>query len=660
MSTLSAYAAGVSTTGMEVLSDALKQTFGSISITELDKDNVRFNVRMAAKTNAVVLVVLDSGSEDLCKDIIGDLIASDKYYKYSGDAGLIHFLNDKYGLSLEMVATEDVQLGSAEVATTEASDEAIERITEKFTKQLEDKDARIRNLLATIKELEAIIDSGGYSVAESNTEAEDALKIANEEILTLKSKLADLDAARAAEEAAKVAAEGREAELKGKLEAAESARASAVAEWEATNHDLAEAREDASRKSGVIRDKDARIAALEASATADRAAIESAQITAQERDDLADQVASLTGQVSGLEHLKTSYESKISHLKSELEASGKNDEALENYKAELDKVNLELSATKVQLNTAMASLQTARASNSSLEVDLEKAKAKSEELEARVERQDEDIIHLNELNVTLRSRIEVLESSSGRDTDVEALLSEVASLRRKVAELENGIFHKISNTAMPRTASRAKLFVTQGLKYDNIRFVFSGSTESRKGTYRCLRREFSEDAENKYLLVDIVSETFVDYVFEISSVVKGLKWFTDGGGVQPYISSTCLQNVKVLSPGMQYVNDSYFLTMNWEKRLKELNSSGYKVVIYCGDLSNVVGRVIYDTLSEVGTTNIYVHGNSVGSRTMVIASGGVSNIASAIVKYFEYDRALQKFYNLVAKKCRCEIISYSR
>ena len=64
-------------------------------------------------------------------------------------------------------------------------------------------------------------------------------------------------------------------------------------------------------------------------------------------------------------------------------------------------------------------------------------------------------------------------------------------------------------------------------------------------------------------------------------IVSGIDWFRRGGGVQQYLSKTCNDNVRVLSMGLGYVNDSYFLSIDWESRLRELDNSGYNVVIYC-------------------------------------------------------------------------------
>ena len=60
-------------------------------------------------------------------------------------------------------------------------------------------------------------------------------------------------------------------------------------------------------------------------------------------------------------------------------------------------------------------------------------------------------------------------------------------------------------------------------------------------------------------------------MFEIKKVVSGLNWFIKGGGIQRYLSDTCLPNVKVLSPGLSFINDSYFLNTDWVHRLSELS-----------------------------------------------------------------------------------------
>ena len=663
MSTLSAVVAGISTTGKELLSRALNETFGSVSIDECTKDNLRYKVNLAQSVSSVVLVVLDSSSENLCKDLVGTLITSNKYYKYSDDTGLVRFLNDMYGLSLELSIPEEVQLSSIpqveSPATGTVSEDFVEHLREQYDAQLEDKNSRIQNLLATIKELEAAMEEGGYAVTENNDEADNALRIAQEECLNLRNSLTDAIKERDEFSAKYTEAMEQVSTLIASLEEAEKHVKAIQSAYDDAVRSLADSRDDASRKSGVIRDNEAKIASLErqvADYTEEHATYVSVRM---ERDTATSEVTRLNGVVAGLEHTLSSKNSVISHLQEQLTESGKDTEELGRLRRELADAQATVSNLTAQLTEATGKIEAA-IREASEHKDLEEAyKAKSEELEVKVQKQDEDLSELNSKFAQMSADLAVYQKSMEQDSSMDSLLSEKIQLQRNLASLENNIFTKIGVSSMPRTAVKVKLFDTSGVKYRNIRFVFSGSTESRKGTYRCLRNEFSGSKEN-HLIVDLVAESSVDYVFEVQSVIKGLKWFEEGGGVQPYLSPTCQTNTKILSPGMWYVNDCWFLTINWESRLKELENSGYKVVIYCGDLSNIIGRVLFETFADIGETEIYVHGNSVGSRTMVIMSGGVANISRSRVKYFELDKSVMRFYNMVEKKCPCEIVSYSR
>lgn len=663
MSTLSAVVAGISTTGKELLSRALNETFGSVSIDECTKDNLRYKVNLAQSVSSVVLVVLDSSSENLCKDLVGTLITSNKYYKYSDDTGLVRFLNDMYGLSLELSIPEEVQLSSIpqveSPATGTVSEDFVEHLREQYDAQLEDKNSRIQNLLATIKELEAAMEEGGYAVTENNDEADNALRIAQEECLNLRNSLTDAIKERDEFSAKYTEAMEQVSTLIASLEEAEKHVKAIQSAYDDAVRSLADSRDDASRKSGVIRDNEAKIASLErqvADYTEEHATYVSVRM---ERDTATSEVTRLNGVVAGLEHTLSSKNSVISHLQEQLTESGKDTEELGRLRRELADAQASVSSLTAQLTEATGKIEAA-IREASEHKDLEEAyKVKSEELEVKVQKQDEDLSELNSKFAQMSADLAVYQKSMEQDSSMDSLLSEKIQLQRNLASLENNIFTKIGVSSMPRTAVKVKLFDTSGVKYRNIRFVFSGSTESRKGTYRCLRNEFAGSKEN-HLIVDLVAESSVDYVFEVQSVIKGLKWFEEGGGVQPYLSPTCQTNTKILSPGMWYVNDCWFLTINWESRLKELENSGYKVVIYCGDLSNIIGRVLFETFADIGETEIYVHGNSVGSRTMVIMSGGVANISRSRVKYFELDKSVMRFYNMVEKKCPCEIVSYSR
>lgn len=645
---LTAYAAGVTTTGLEILSKALNEVMGSVSIVELDKNNLRYSVRMSMKSASIVLVVLDSGSESACADIENGLYASEKYYSYTDDKDLACFLNEKYGLSLEIPEDEEV-LGSVQ-NVAEASSVDIDVMRESYEARIADRDGIIDNLNCRIKELSAIIDERGYS-AKSDGGQEDL----RSENVALRSTLSDLTRQLESSKSSLADIESKYAELLSDYERAKERVTELQGAYSSLQREYAESVVSGSEKSGVLRDKDAFIARLEG----ELSDVRSEKISFEaECESLKEKIADFGRELSELKIDLDSRNSEITRLKGELQATGNSQQQVEDYRRQVS--NLE--ADCVDLRKAVASLEgdarTAESTISNLTLEVESLKASLVEKQGYVDRSEANNAELNRRIIELNGRIRVLEQSTDRNADMESTLAELSAVRLKLAELNANVFNVLYSKALPKSSSRVMLFNTAGMWYENIRFVFSGSTESRKGTYRCLLNEIRQDtSSDKYLLVDAVSETFVDYVFEILKMSNGLKWFTEGGGVQQYITQTCAGNARVLSPGLGYINDSFYLAIDWEKRLKELEMSGYKVILYCGDLSNLVGRVLFENFADVGKTDIYVHGNSVGSRTMTSVSQGISNIGNATVKYFDYDEQVSRFFEAVKKKCTCEIIA---
>lgn len=651
MAALIAYAAGLTTTGMEILSQALSEVFGEVSLQELGKDNLRYNVRMSLKSSSVVLVALDSSSEKACKDIENGLYSSDKYVSYTDDKGLTSFLNEKYGLSLDMpVDVEDLSVVEPNGGSM-ASGEELEALRESYEAQLSDRDALISNLHATVRELEGVIEQGGYSV---DTSEIDSLK---EDNMSLRSQLSDLKSNFEALTSKGIHTDEEYNEVSQKLLSLQEKLASLKIEFERVSQECADALVESSKKSGVIRDKDFEIARLSKQIEGLTTFVSQHQDCESKIANLVAEVKSYKTKIKNLDNLITSRNEEVERLQSELSSSGKTLEKVEEYRTLLMQEQEKSSSSANELASVSASLGTLQASYDAVVVERDSLVKDLQEVQAKLGKSDEYITQLNTKNIELNSKIRVLEQSTDRDVSVEDTLAELATVRRKYAELQGNIFNVLYSKAMPKSATRVLLFNPLGISYNNIRFVFSGSTESRKGTYKCLLNEIKHCSSDKYLLVDVVSETYVDYVFEINKMVNGLKWFTDGGGVQQYITQTVANNARVLSPGLGYINDSFYLTVDWEKRLQELEQSGYKVILYCGDITSLVGRVLFENFADLGKTDIYVHGNSVGSRTVLGVSRGVSAIKKATVKYFEYDPQMSKFVELMKQKCACEVVS---
>lgn len=657
MPVLSAYCAGVSTTGIELITDAVTQVFGECSVDELGRDNLRYKVRLGSKDTSVVLVILDNTSMEECKDIEDGLYNSDKFYNYTDDIKLVDFLNNVFGLSLEY--PEDMLSVSSDVSTTNSvsfqefeDDKA--NLVEMYSSQLQDKDNIIRTLNFTIKELQGIISEEGYE--ESNKE----LEVVKNENLELKSRINDLLTSIESLKDTIKGKEGTEASLKENIRVLEEKVQKADSLYKSVNKELSEERVTSSQKSGVIRDKEKEILKLTAQLAETISLGKDNEVLKDTVSNLEKTVKKLQSTINNLNIDVSSKNSEIERLKSDIATTGRYNAQIEKYKDLLEKSESNRSDMEKKYSDLYSDYQDVVEKHNALIDDLDEYDRKYEELEEKYKESQGYLAKANSDKIAIEEKLRVLETSTDRDVNIESTMTELSELRKKYTELQMNVFNVISTKSLPHSGVKVPLIKGVLNKFKSIRFQFSGNSESRKGTYKCMYNEFMGMPNEKFLIIDVTSETAIDYVFQMRSIVDGMPWFATGGGVQKYISSTCLPNVKVLMPKIGYVNDSYYLTVNWEKRLQELENSGYKVVVYCGDISNLVSRVLFETFSQIGNTAVYVHGNALGSRSVIANASGLTGIKSSLIAYYDFDKNVSKFFDIMSKKCKCKIISYAK
>ncbi|MFX9988209.1 hypothetical protein ABTP48_19325, partial [Acinetobacter baumannii] len=82
--------------------------------------------------------------------------------------------------------------------------------------------------------------------------------------------------------------------------------------------------------------------------------------------------------------------------------------------------------------------------------------------------------------------------------------------------------------------------------------------------------------------------------FQLSGAVDGSSWFMSGGAVQSMLNKTASKRVYVLSLSLRYLNDLALLDIDWQNRLRELNSLGYNILLVGGSLSNSVSQTLFN------------------------------------------------------------------
>lgn len=643
---------GLPISAKEYLFEAFNQAFGKdmVQIVEVDATQLRSRVRMSSKNVADVLVVLDGVSANKCADIENGLYASDKYHEYSTDEELVNFLNAKFELNLEIKAA-----GGMEIAVEKGSAEQ-DMIIEKLREQVGDRDSIIASLKAQVADLKSQIEDGDFGGSEDEEKVsalEKQIEVLRQENLKARSDMADTQAqlkyAEESEAKLRIVVES----VSRESENLKTENNQLMADYKAVQSELSDFKIKFSNSQGTLGAKERELEELR-----------KGNKNAKEYED---KIASLEEEISSIkEELESekvrnsqyqleldSKDEEISRLSIEAESTELEEELSKekNEIMELQKVIVDL---KSKLATAEGKVETLK-NQGSAEVD--KLHDENSSLKEKLNTMDQQFMQLNEELIKAKATADMLEKSTSRDTDVESMYQEMNELRNQYAELSQSVFGRMQNYSSPNSSIMIDL-IKSGDRYNHLRFVFSGSTESRKGTYRSLLDEFKQFPDQKVVIVDATCETCVDYVFEIKKVVRGLNWFVKGGGILPYLSETCLPNVKVLSPGLDYINDCYFLTVDWERRLKELDNSGYNVVVYCGDISSMVGRILHETLASRGASMVYVHGNAIGARTIVTNLRGLSNSKDSVICYFEFNQKVERFYDIVAKEGHdCRVIS---
>lgn len=657
---------GLPISAKEYLFQALNEAFGEgmVQITEVDNTQLRSRVRMSARNVADVLVILDGVSADKCSDIENGLYSSDKYHEYSSDEELVSFLNEKFELNIEVKSA-----GTMELAVETGSAEQ-DMIIEKLREQVSDRDSLITSLKAQIADLQDQLEDEDFGSGEDEGKIKDLesqIESLRQENLKARSDMTDvmsqLKHAEDSEAKLRLVVES----VSRESESLKTENNQLLADYKAVSSELSEFKVKFSNAQGTLSAKDREIEELrrgskEAQECEDRirAAEDKVRVAEEAKVSAVEELESLKVLISQYELELQSKGEEIARLSAEAVSSDLEDE-LTVKKSEITSLQKEIIDLKSKLASAEEKVSNAKTQGSAeaerLEAENEKLRSELEANKGKISMLDQQFMQLNEELIKAKATAEMLEKSTSRDTDVESMYQEMNDLRNQYVELSQSVFGRMLNYSSPNSSLMLDL-IKGGDQYKHIRFVFSGSTESRKGTYRSLLDEFKGFPDEKVVIVDATCETCVDYVFEIKKVNKGLNWFVKGGGILPYLSETCLPNVKVLSPGLGYINDCYFLTVDWERRLKELDGSGYNVVVYCGDISSMVGRILHETFASRGSSMIYVHGNAIGARTLVTNLRGLSNSKDSIICYFEFNKKVERFYDTVLKEGHeCRVIS---
>lgn len=269
-------------------------------------------------------------------------------------------------------------------------------------------------------------------------------------------------------------------------------------------------------------------------------------------------------------------------------SSDASDDRVATLQSELDKARETLSAQETLLNSKIS----------------------------ETERGSSKITELIEQNLTLQKQVEELSATDHSST-------ELVRLRRQINQLESTPLFKLKQFMTPSSALQVSLPYVPHPSHKGIRFIYAGSDGSMKLAYEVVRRLSGEmSTQGKVVILDLTTETYIDYILNIPRVVSASDWFLSGGDLP--LSDTRVPNVKVLTPGLQYFNDLSLLNVNWSDRWNQLLQEGYQVIVLFGVLNTAVTRVLYNSFGSINKPWIVVEGLITSLRSLIIHLSGLN------------------------------------
>ena len=614
---LKATSFGLNAEPLGYLKEGLSLAFGSgnVEIEEVPTQGAKPQIRHALKSSNVVAVVLDKES---LPGLEGLDLTDSKVLLWETDFQFVELFNKVFNTKLNPPDNLDGGVSEEEVSediwgtTSEGTPTKTETApeTSALLLQLSSKDSIIANLKAQLASM-------------------------SEELNSLVLDKPEFSGSTG------------ELELRRKIENLENSEHSDRA-FEEVKRRLTETEERFALQAGLLRDKERKLTDSETS-------LKETQETLWE---VKNALAEKNGEIEVLERRVSSAKVQEASLRAELSGVVSS----EQKRAELEE---QVATLTLEKNSAEELISGLGAAKQVLESKVQNLESVVSALRAAEEEKDKLIQELNEIQISLRTTIREKEAlipsyEAGENSDI---LTEYA-------QMKSNILTKIGQNVSPNGSTNVKLL--EGSVPNNIVAVFSGGAQSRRSKYRYLSeklRRFYASASNptlgnpkdleifpgfdptrQTLIIDAVTESFADYVFEIREVVKGVGWFERGGSVQNYLSKTYMREVKVIHPGLGYLNEAYLLSVDWTSRLLELGKSGYNVVIIGGDIQNLVGRVLFESFQGFSQVQIISQGQTTSLRNLIVSLRGLKSGNNLEIILFEVGSTSQRFVEIISKR----------
>ena len=533
--------------------------------------------------------------------------------------------------------------------------------------------SKVDTLLGEKEKLESALDNKAKSL-------DDNIK----ELDLLKSKVGTLTIEKESVESRVVELQSEKERIESELNLKKSEVSDTSSEIEELRGTVSELRSDLSK---ITSEKDLLGNKLNSLNTEIKSKEECIKDLTEEMDELKGNISEKQSELTTVKSENESLKKKLSDLTDELNKKG-NDysdvnakvislkEEIESLKSYSESLESKLKTNEAESNIIKSDMENAKNDSEKAELELQSIKPEINKLRGTVSDLQTDIKAKDKIIEGLRKQLSVAPVTGVNSTDSEEairlkqeilkakdLIRErndiIEELNDLVDEYQSDIFMEVANSAMPKTAITTQLKVPDtGLK--NVKLCVAGSGESNFTAYKVLKEETSLNKNKKYLIVDLVNESFIDSTFGAKKIPNPLDWLEGREGIKKFVSSSSQNNVKIVSFGLNYMNDSYYLRVNWEERLKELNNLGITVIIYIGVIDCIVRNILFNSISKCCRTYVITKASPANLRACLLHLNSFPQVLHTTVLCSEYTEYSKKMYDILGKKYKTAIVEQGK
>ena len=416
-----------------------------------------------------------------------------------------------------------------------------------------------------------------------------------------------------------------------------------------------------------------------------------------ELNNLKDSISTSSSELDSLSDSVSQKDDEIVRLTSELDSCKKQLEESENTLSAKDSEILSLSGKIRKLESEIGILKTS--SQETNDEELKEFIKRNEELESQITDLKRSIAKLESEKSSLSDKLREASDTSEKDAEVANLRIEVTRLqndlkvkaeqvksgvdpkrvkeleieleasREKSAKLEcdlmemddqmkeinENIFVRLSDYSLPKITF--PLSVAMPLEpYERMYTFASGSAESCVSTYQLIKKIVSENPETKYLVVDLVTDTYIDRELGVRGITSPAMWLQGSDAVDKYLASTKFDNVKVISTALAYFNDLFLLNVDWKKRLSEIENLADVIILNVGSLDNCIHNILYNSFSSITKSNIIIKATPINLRTAYLHLSGIAPLKNTQIYCVNIEEQSKQLYQKLASKFPTQIL----